>query len=247
MNESLNKTMAEKIKNEVLALYKDTKDVCLRKAVKQWEDAHFDPCMTDPVGELFHAITSPEMMAAAIAWHQADIEENAAINRREVAGVKVRDAMYRFRSALAEIDGVCITSDDMYVNIPRLEVWRSEPAKLKRILPQKVASFCRKLAKGEIDIGECRKGHIPNDFKELQVIGDFVKDILDFIEAKGEQGAAHVSAICDNGELAQQVAEDEAAPAPIRFLAKSVATSANLSAKEKSKRPVGFNAVKEMY
>lgn len=246
MNES-NKAFADKVKDEVLAHYKDTKDVCLRKAVQQWEGAHFDPRKPDPVGELFHSITSPELVESAIAWHQADIEENAAILRRDVARLKLRDAMYRFRSALAEIEGVCITSDDLYVIIPRLEVWRSEPEQLKRILPQKVVNFCRSLAKGELDLGEIKKGHIPNEFKELQVIGEFIKDIIDFIEVDGQQGAEQITSICDNMDLAHQLVEDTNAPAPIRFLAKSVINSTSMASKSKSKKPVGFSAVKEMY
>jgi len=239
--------LAEEIRNKVLAHYRDTKDVSLRKAVKQWADAHYDPRKPEPVGELFHVITSPELAEAAIAWHQADIEENAAIIRLEVARLKVRDAMYRFRSALAEIEGVCITSDDLYVNIPRLEVWKSEPDKLKRILPQKVVGFCRKLAKGELDLSDLKKGYIPNEFKELQVIDEFVKDIVDFIEASGDKGAEHIASICDNTERAQQLAEEENAPPPIRFLAKSVCTSASLLVKEKSRGPIGFGEVRRMY
>lgn len=248
MNDSnATKALAEKIKGEVIAHYKDSKDVCLRKAVKQWEDAHYDSLKPDPVGELFHAITSPELAEAAIAWHQADIEENAAILRRDVARLKLRDAMYRFRSALAEIEGVCVASDDLYVIIPRLEVWRSEPEQLKRILPQKVVAFCRSLSKGELDMGKIRKGYIPNEFKELQVIGEFVKDVIDFMEADGQQGAEHVSSICDNAELAQQLAEDGKAPPPIRFLAQSVVNAKSIAAKSSGKRPIGFGAVKEMY
>ncbi|MEI7899677.1 MAG: hypothetical protein WCK89_05460 [bacterium] len=215
----------ERILNAVLSKYEGVKDICIQNAVKEWQKERFDPQETEPMGELFHTVTSPEMEQHAVAWHHADIEDNAALARARLARVKLDEARSRFVSALAESEGVYANSEDMHVLISRMEVWKVDGDRFKRALPRKVIAFCLAVVNGELNFDDLRARKFPKTFKDLQVIQEFVNDLLNFCDESGETARQQIKGVCENMTLAHKVADDTDMTQPVRFLAEQVVKS----------------------
>lgn len=242
------KERLERIWAAVTAKYATVADVCVRNGLKRWREERCED-VEEPLGDLAHTITSPEMEELAIQWHVADIEENIAIERAKLAELRAREARARFISALAETEGYCPDDDDNVV-ISRLEVWRVDKEKLKRELPRKVVAFSRAVANGDVPLADLLKCKVPSAFKEIRLIVEYAKDLADFLTRTGEEGHSLIKRICDDMDYAANLAKNGAPDgmpdsdaAPLRFLAQQVVdTRTPLAALNEKRRPVGFSA-----
>jgi len=244
-----NTQQLERIRQAVMEKYAGTTDVCVRNGLKRWGEQRCEN-LEEPLGELAHTITSPEMDELAIQWHVADIEENIAIERTRLAHLRAGQARVRFVSALAEIEGVYANSDDMNVIISRMEVWKIDKEVLRKTLPRKVVEFSRAVARGEVPLADLAEGKLPSAFKEIRLIGEFANDLADFLVRTGEEGKALIKEICDDVERASDLAErgcpdgmPDCGKAPLQFLAKQVVeTRASQATLNGKRRAIGFNA-----
>lgn len=245
MNANTDQTEQRKrIQDAVLSKYEGVKDICVRNAIKEWEKERFDPQETEPLGELIQTVTAPEMEALAVAWHQADIEVNIAYAKAHLAKAKLDEAKSRFVSALAEFEGLYANSEDMHVFVARMEVWKTDSDQIKRTLPRKVVAFCLAVVAGELNAADLRGGHFPKAFKEVQLLQDFVNDLLDFVEENGDEAKARVKKVCEDMAAAKSTIEDESCTKPIRFLATQVVSSLNAAASQRQRNTgIGFGAV----
>lgn len=238
----------ERIRTAVMAKYASVTDVCVRNGLKRWRDERCED-VEEPIGELAHTITSPEMEQLAIQWHVADIEKNIAIERAKLAEVRARESHARFIAALAENEGYYADDDDN-VMVSRLEVWRVDKQKLKRTLPRKVVEFSRAVANGDVPLADLLKCKAPSAFKEIRLIAEYAKDLADFLTRTGEEGHSLIKRICDDMDYAANLAKNGAPDgmpdsdaAPLRFLAQQVVdTRTPLAALNEKRRPVGFSA-----
>lgn len=234
----------KRIRDAVLSKYAGVKDICVLNAIKEWEKERFDPLETEPLGERTHTVAAPEMEAFAVAWHQADIEVNIAYAKAHLAKAKLDESKSRFVSALAEFEGLYANSEDLHVFVPRMEVWKTDTDQIKRTLPRKVVAFCLAVVSGELEPKNLRDGYFPATFKEVQLLQDFVNDLLDFVEESGEEAKARIKKVCEDLAAAKSTADDENSTKPIRFLATQVVSSLNAAASLRQRNAgIGFGAV----
>ena len=239
-------SLVERIRATVLSKYDGVKDICVVNAIKQWKQERCDPAATEPVGELHHTVTTPEMELLAVAWHHADIEENIALEHVKQARAKIDEARSLFITALAQHEGVYANSEDMHVLIARMEVWKADGEQLKRALPRKVIAFCLAVANGELKFDDLRSGYYPKVFKDLQLIQEFVNDLLVFCDENGDVAKQQIKGVCENLTVAHKVVEDSDATQPVRFLARQVVTTKSTQACLQQGGPsIGFGSAQK--
>jgi hypothetical protein len=220
----------------------DQNDVCQRWAVEQWRKHAEAEREGEPLGNVVHKFASDEVLAAAIAFFQSDIEENIAIFKARVAKNRRYEALVKVRSALGLHDGV-FPNEDESIDVERLAVIRNGRDE-EQVKHRKLVEVSRALAEAEGDPEEVLAGaQLPGPLRENEGVKAFLSDLVEFIGANGERGRDLVSRVCADEKVASRVKGDDDMPKPLRFLA-GIAIDLNRNEQKLpvQHRPLGFGA-----
>ena len=220
----------------------DLNDVGHRWAVDQWRKHAEAERDGEPLGKIVHEFASDEVLAAAVGFFHADIEENIAIFKAKVAKNRRYEALVQVRSALGVHEGF-FPDEDEAIDVERLAVIRNgrdeEQAKHRKLV-----EVSRALAEAEGDPEAVITGaQLPGALRENEGIKAFLSDLVEFIGANGERGRDLVSRVCADEAEASRVKGDEDMPKPLRFLA-GIAVDLNRNGQKLpvQHRPLGFGA-----
>ena len=213
-------TIGQKIRADVLAKYEGSGDTCVRNGVRHWDEQYGESLRDEPLGELVRQIASSEMQALAVSYHQADIDENVAIERVRQAKVERNAAGVRFQAGLARHEGIYAQDEEMSILISRMEVRRIDKDALNKEVGRKVVEFAKLLAGGsEVDLARMSEGKLPEGFRALRLLGSFTKDMVEFMRDNGADGAAIVRRVCDDDGFAKYLLDEKRGPGCLLFLA----------------------------
>jgi hypothetical protein len=239
--------VAENIRKAALAKYKDVNDACVRNGIQRWDKEYCETVRREAFGELVHEIVSPEMQALAIAYHEADIEENIAIERAKLAKAERLSAGARFQTGLARHEGVYAQEDDVNIVISRMEVRRIDKNALQKHIYRKVVEFAKFVADGsEADWENVAAGRLPGPLQDLKLLGSFPKDIVEYLRDSGPEGVGIIRRICEDEEFARWLWQEKQAPNAVLFLVYKVLENSQTSIKNcmtNGSRRVGFASV----
>jgi hypothetical protein len=223
----------------------DAQEVAQRSAVKLWLKHVEAERAGDPLGKVVHAFASNQVLAAAVAFFQADIEEDIAIFRAKVARNRRYEAYVQVRCALGIHEGVFL-DDEMSIVVERLAVIRGgreeEQAKNRELL-----DLSQALAEARTDPEEVIAGaQLPGSLREDDGVKAFLADLVEFILANGKRGRDMVDRVCKDEKVASHVVGDDNMPKALRFLASiSIELSRDRKTLPAERRPVGFAAAIE--
>jgi hypothetical protein len=223
----------------------DGQDVAQHSAVELWRKHVEVERDGDPLGEVVHTFASNQVLAAAVAFFQADIEENIAIFRAKVAKNRRYEAYVQVRCALGIHEGV-FPDDEMSVVVERLAVIR-DGCQEEQVKNRKLLDLSQALATAEGDPEEViARAQLPGSLREDSGVKAFLADLVEFITANGERGGDMVDRVCTDEKAANHVVGDESMPKALRFLAAiSIEVSRDCKTLPAERRPVGFAAVVE--
>lgn len=211
------------------------KDPATRYAVKRWRDDVAAARAASGALEVVHAFAAPEVVEAAVAFFRADIAENEAIYRAQVAERARIAALMGVETAMGEHDGYFVDREKGERVAPeQLAVVRFDKTEQLSAL-RGVVEASVKLAQSNGD-GADERPVFPSALGEG--IREFADDLGEFIRVNGDEGRNCVLRLCDDRDFAARAAVDENLPKPLRFLAQTVLqTSEKVRLPE---QPVGF-------
>lgn len=221
----------------------DLNDVGQRWAVEQWRKHADAEREGEPLGKIVHEFASDEVLAAAVAFFQSDIEENIAIFKARVAKNRRYEALVKVRSALGVHDGV-FPEEEEGIDVERLAVIRNGRGE-EQAKHRKLVDVSRALAEAEGNPEEVIAGaQLPGPLRENEGVKAFLSDLVEFIGANGERGRELVSRVCADEKVASQVKGDDDMPKPLRFLA-GLALDISRDGRKLpvEQRPMGFGAI----
>ncbi len=212
----------------------DLRDPCAKRVFTEWVEKGRKKCETASIGETIH-VFGADVAEAAIRFMVADLEEDVALRRADLAKEKCRLAGAALRASLLESDGIAVEGDDETHIVPELlRIVRVDRSAKNALLRQFLAAS-RQMAAGEA-------GEQPVTFpKALGAdIDRFSRDLREFLEANGAIGREAVLRVCDNVDTAAEFADSDEAPAPLRFLAGVQLTLSKACLREPRNNGFGF-------
>lgn len=214
-------------------------DVGANYGVSRWREHVERARSVEHAGNVSHAFTTPEVLDAVVDFFKADIAENMAIFKINLARNNRLMKMMQLRVALGEAQGVFVDDEEGERVVPELlaviRVTDSAKTKMLRQVVQASMTLARNNGEESDDQptwpAELGKG-----------IQNFAKDLTAFISINGNEGRELVMRICQDPTFAETLENDQNIPNPIRFLAEVVVKVNTHNRLPDKERRIGFLA-----
>jgi len=216
----------------------DREQAGARYGIRRW-DADFECTLRERDEEdLRHVFHAPEVRDAMVGYFRADIAENEAIYRFQVARNAKRAARLRLEVALGEHDGVFVEEDAGDEIVPELQgVTRvSKQARVAKL--RRVVEASARLAERPEE-PEAEGLWFPPSLGEG--VEDFARDLSEILKVGGEKARSLVLRVCNDIDIAKRVESDPDMPKPLRYLAGIVAKTWAEISTPLTCRQIGFS------
>lgn len=214
---------------------REGKSVARKYAIARWRERVKGIREEYEDGNVAHVFTSSEVLEAARKYHTADIARFEATYEVKLAREALAVAEKELRVALARHDGFLLDEEEGDQLVPEMLaiVRKTKADEVKRL--RGVIEFARLTAQAAD--GEHRNA-VPRP--KGPGLSSFASDLLEFIEASGEQGCATIRRICESVNVASRVKDDPEVPPPLRFLARLVVDTNDYMVLSVHHQPMGF-------
>ena len=211
----------------------DQKDKLIANALKAFTSAHEKAIREEEKREIVKKIESEQALDAVVRLRRAEIEMRVVDFRLKLTQKKFAIALEDLKLKLEEFEG--IEEEEYDWNIEKLLILRKNQDNEEAVY-RKIYEFSRSMADGtsEVPLRSIRKGDLPDHLTQAinQIktnMKAFLKDLAEFLMETKIEGQKKVMQICEDPDLAREVALDDAEPAPLKFLATIILKYVNKS------------------
>jgi hypothetical protein len=213
----------------------DLNDPADRSAIEQWLNDVEQVRQQAAVNDIVTLFTSPEVLAGALAFFIADIEDNRALYHLRLARIRRQQQQMNLKLILGVAQGCFPNEQAGEQVVPEMLAVMKANQKAQQQMLADVVAMSHQLAQGETAAEELAWPAALGSG-----IQQYAADLVEFLSRNGDAGRQLVQRVCQDRNYAQEAAQEQQLPQCIQFLAGIVTKVSNSLPQVQPERRMGF-------